>query len=79
MKIDYQLEYRKQLQKNVSLVRKEIDNPDFVLKITNHAEKFDREYDEVNKNSLSTSSNISLLKLPNPYLFMASFNNLPLP
>ncbi len=47
MKIDYQLEYRKQLQRNISLVRNEIDNPDFVLKITNHAEKFGREYDEV--------------------------------
>lgn len=47
MKIDYQLEYRKQLQINISLVRNEIDNPDFVLKITNHAEKFGREYDEV--------------------------------
>lgn len=39
MKIDYQLEYRKQLQRNISLVRNEIDNPDFVLKITNHALK----------------------------------------
>ena len=47
MKIDYQLEYKKQLQRNISLVRNEIDNPDFVLKITNHAEKFGREYDEV--------------------------------
>lgn len=37
MKIDYQLEYRKQLQRNISLVRSEIDNTDFVLKITNHA------------------------------------------
>lgn len=47
MKIDYQLEYRKKLQENISLVREEINNPDFVLKITNHAEKFDRDYDEV--------------------------------
>jgi hypothetical protein len=47
MKIDYQSEYKKQLQKNISLVRSEIDNTDFVLKITNHAEKFGREYDEV--------------------------------
>lgn len=47
MKIDYQLEYRKQLQKNISLVRSEIENPDFVLKLTNHAEKFSRDFDEV--------------------------------
>lgn len=47
MKIDYQSEYKKQLQKNISLVRSEINNPDFVLKITNHAEKYGREYDEV--------------------------------
>jgi len=44
MKIDYQLEYRKQLQKNISLVRSEIENPDFVLKLTNHAEKFSRDF-----------------------------------
>jgi hypothetical protein len=53
MKIDYQAEYRKQLQKNIQLVRKEIDNPDFVLKIRNHAEKFDREYDEVKNKILN--------------------------
>jgi hypothetical protein len=47
MKIDYQLEYRKQLQRNISLVRNEINNTDFVIKITNHADKFGREYDEV--------------------------------
>ena len=47
MKIDYQLEYTKQLQKNISLVRSEIDNDDFVLKITNHAEKFGHEYNVV--------------------------------
>ena len=47
MKIDYQLEYRKQLQKNISLVRSEIENPDFVLKLTNHAEKFSRDFDEI--------------------------------
>lgn len=45
--IDYQVEYRKQLQKNISLVRSEINNSDFVLKIKNHAEKFDRDFNEV--------------------------------
>lgn len=47
MKIDYQSEYRKQLQKNISLVREEIENPDFTLKLTNHAEKFSRDFNEV--------------------------------
>lgn len=45
--IDYQGEYKKQLQRNISLVRSEIENSDFVLKITNHAEKFGRSFDEV--------------------------------
>lgn len=39
MKIDYQKEYKKQLQSNILMVRDEIDNDDFVLKIKNHAEK----------------------------------------
>ena len=47
MKIDYQLEFKKQLLTNISLVRDEINNTDFVFKITNHAEKFGREFDEV--------------------------------
>ena len=47
MKINYQSEYKKQLQINISLVRNEIDNPDFKLKITNHADKFGRDIDEV--------------------------------
>jgi hypothetical protein len=46
-KIDYQSEYKKQLKINISLVRSEIDNPDFVLKIKNHAEKFNREPSEI--------------------------------
>lgn len=45
--IDYQGEYKKQLQRNISLVRLEIEKSDFVLKITNHAEKFGRSFDEV--------------------------------
>ena len=45
--IDYQGQYKKQLQRNISLVRSEIENSDFVLKITNHAEKFGRSFDEV--------------------------------
>lgn len=53
MKIDYQKEYKKQLQSNILMVRDEIDNEDFVLKITNHAEKFDREYSEVRSKILT--------------------------
>jgi hypothetical protein len=45
MKIDYQLEFKKQLLTNISLVRDEINNTDFVFKITNHAEKFGREFE----------------------------------
>ena len=45
MKIDYQSEYKKQLIINISSVRREINNSDFVLKITNHAEKFSRSYE----------------------------------
>lgn len=47
MKIDYQFEYKNQLQKNILLVRDEINNPDFILKLKNHAEKFGREYDDI--------------------------------
>lgn len=53
MVIDYQKEYKKQLQKNISLVRSQIENPDFVLKITNHAEKFNRSFDEVKDKIMS--------------------------
>lgn len=53
MKINYQSEYKKQLQKNISLVRKEIDNNDFILKITNHADKFGHDFEEV-KNKIMT-------------------------
>jgi len=53
MKIDYQKEYKKQLQNNILMVRDEIDNDDFVLKITNHAEKFDREYSEIRSKILT--------------------------
>lgn len=51
--IDYQGEYKKQLQRNISLVRSEIENSDFVLKITNHAEKFGRSFDEVKEKIMS--------------------------
>ena len=47
MKIDYQAEYKKQLQRNIALVRQQIDNADFALKIRNHAEKFGRDFSEV--------------------------------
>lgn len=53
MKIDYQGEYKKQLQSNILLVREQIDNEDFVLKITNHAIKYDREYSEVKSKILT--------------------------
>jgi len=47
MKIDYQLEFKKKLYNNILLVRNEIDNPDYVFKIKNHAEKYGEEYDDV--------------------------------
>lgn len=53
MKIDYQGEYKKQLQSNILLVREQIDNEDFVLKINNHAIKYDREYSEVKSKILT--------------------------
>jgi uncharacterized protein (UPF0147 family) len=45
--INYQEEYQKELKKNISLVRNKIGNADFVLKITNHAKKFSRNFKEV--------------------------------
>ena len=47
IKLDYQLEYKKQLKKNISLVRKEINKEDFILKIQNHAIKFERSFEEI--------------------------------
>jgi hypothetical protein len=47
MKIDYRTKFSEQLQENISKVRNEIDNTDFVFKITNYAEKFGRDYNEV--------------------------------
>ena len=47
MKIDYRTKFKEQLQENISKVRNEIDNTDFVFKITNYAEKFGRDYNEV--------------------------------
>ena len=51
--INYQEEYNKQLKINISKVRDEINNDDFKLKISNHAEKFGRDYDDV-KNKIMT-------------------------
>lgn len=51
--IDYQGEYKKKLQENILLVRDQIDNADFKLKIENHSEKFGREYDDVRNKILS--------------------------
>jgi hypothetical protein len=51
--IDYQREYEKQLQRNISLIRSEIEKADFVLKITNHAEKFGRNFCEVKNKIMS--------------------------
>jgi hypothetical protein len=51
--INYQEEYNKQLKINISKVRNEINNDDFVLKITNHAEKFGRDYNEVKDKIMS--------------------------
>jgi len=45
--IDYQSEYKKQLQINISLVRKDINNKDFTLKIKNHADKYNRDFQEI--------------------------------
>lgn len=44
---DYQIEYKKQLKENILNVRKQINNHDFVIKIKNHAEKYNREVEEV--------------------------------
>jgi hypothetical protein len=92
MKIDYQLEYKKQLQKNILSVRNEIDNPDFVLKITNHAEKYDRNYVEVKEKILTDDMYAEIFakdpakqniyeKLAASYMesidFVSNFKNLP--
>lgn len=61
MKIDYQGEYKKQLQSNILLVREQIDNEDFVLKITNHAIKYDREYSEVKSIHKTNSHQLSVI------------------
>lgn len=53
MKVDYQSEYKKQLQANILLVRDQIDNDDFVLKIKNHSDKFDRTPEEVRSKILT--------------------------
>lgn len=53
MKVDYQLEYKKQLQANILLVRSQIDNEDFILKIKNHSDKFDRTPEEVRSKILT--------------------------
>ena len=53
MKIDYRGKFKAQLQENILKVRDEIDNPDFVFKITNHADKYDRDFNEVRSKILT--------------------------
>lgn len=50
---NFEKEYKNQLKKNILLVRKEINNKDFIKKITNHAKKFDRTFEEVKEKILN--------------------------
>ncbi len=47
MKMDYQAEYKKELLKNVSVVRSKMNDGDFQYKIGNWADKFGYEKEEV--------------------------------
>jgi hypothetical protein len=52
-KVNYVEEYKKQLKKNILKVRGSISKPDMVLKIKNHSDKFNRDYEEVENKILS--------------------------
>ena len=49
---NFQEEFNQKLKENISLVRKQINNKDFVLKIGNHAKKFNRTFEQVKQKIL---------------------------
>lgn len=94
MKVDYREAFKIELQKNILRVRQEIDNADFVLKITNHAEKYGRDYTEVRERILTDDMYAEIFakdpskqnmyeKLAANYLdkieYIENFKNLPNP